>query len=283
MRLANLRLDGGAVAVRIAGDQVFATRGSLSLSRLLAQPDWTDAAAEGHLLGAVSDVVPSQWGPVIGPDARIVCVGLNYRDHIQEMKRPEPAHPTLFGRVPECAIGPFDRLELRAAEIASADWEAELAVIVGAVIPRGTRARPEHIAGYTVVNDVTIRDYQYRTTQWYAGKTVEGTLPNGPVLVTPDEYEPGTEIRAEIDGEVVQRGRTDDVVFAPLDVLTAAAEIFSLRPGDALLLGTPAGVGHAREPRRYLEAGSVLTTSIAGIGTLENRIHLLPDIEGGPA
>jgi acylpyruvate hydrolase len=154
-----------------------------------------------------------------------------------------------------------------------ADWEAELAVVVGRTVRDATPAQArEAIAGYTVLNDVSIRDYQWRTRQWLAGKTFEATTPAGPVLVTPDEVDHARDLRitCEVDGEVMQHSRTSDLVFRPEDIMSYVSEIITLDPGDLIATGTPGGVGAARDPQVFLRAGQTLRTAVEGIGELVN-------------
>ena len=151
------------------------------------------------------------------------------------------------------------------------DWEAELAVVVGAPARHVDESAAElAIAGYTVLNDVTARDWQYRTLQWLQGKTFEATTPIGPELVTPDEAGSGLDLRCEVDGEVVQMANTGDLVFGAAATIAYVSTILTLQPGDVIALGTPGGVGHARKPPRYLQPGQTLTTSIAGLGQCRN-------------
>ncbi|MGW9111710.1 fumarylacetoacetate hydrolase family protein [Microbacterium sp. NPDC055683] len=274
MRLATLRLEGATRAVRIDGDVAVEIDGAADVGALLRDTRWKErsASAQGrsHDIASLED---AQWAPPVVSPGKIVCVGLNYRNHIREMGRELPEFPTLFAKYPEALIGPYDVIELPAAAADAVDWEAELGIVVGAVARRaGVEQAAAAIAGYTVVNDVTMRDYQYRTPEWFQGKTFEATTPIGPVVVTPDEYELGTELSCAVDGETVQSTRTDDLVFGPAQLVAYISQIFTLQPGDVIASGTPGGVGHARTPRRYLQPGAVLTTSVGGIGELRNEV-----------
>ena len=184
---------------------------------------------------------------------KIVCVGLNYRNHIQEMGRELPEYPTLFAKFAEALIGPHDDIVVPEYAAAQLDWEAELAVVIGKTGLPGRRGRRRrgYIAGYSVINDVTMRDYQYRTLQWFQGKTFEETTPFGPFLVTDDDARaPGS--RPVVDGEVMQSATTDDLVFSPAKLVAYISHIVTLNPGDVITTGTPGGVGHARKPARYI-------------------------------
>jgi acylpyruvate hydrolase len=263
MRLATLRIPGGTTAVRVDGD-TGVELGVPDVGALLARPGWRALAEAGdgprHLLGDLAPVVPRP--------GKIICVGLNYRNHILEMGRELPEYPTLFAKFAEALIGAYDDIALPSA---STDWEAELAVVVGTPV---RHASPEEaaaaIAGYSVLNDVTARDFQYRTKQWLQGKTFEASTPFGPYLVTPDELPADLELTAELDGEVVQRSLTSELLFGPSELVRYISQIITLNPGDVIATGTPGGVGHARRPPRYLADGAKLVTRIEGVGELVN-------------
>jgi acylpyruvate hydrolase len=267
MKLATIRIDGGHAAVRVDGDTAVET-GAHDLGELLTDPDWATRAANAS--GRAHQMSTVDYAPVVPNPGKIFCVGLNYRKHILEMGRDLPKYPTLFAKFADALIGARDDIVLPAVS-ETMDWEAELAVVIGATVRNADRERAAAaIAGYSVLNDVTARDYQYRTQEWLQGKTFEATTPFGPVLVTPDELPEGLEMTCEIDGAPVQKANTGDLVFDPADLVSYVSEIITLRPGDVLATGTPGGVGHARKPPRYLVDGNVVTTRIAGIGQLVN-------------
>ncbi len=241
----------------------------------LEQPDWQSlaAAADGPAL-ALADV--EVLTPVLRP-GKIVCVGLNYRSHILEMGCELPTYPTLFAKYAEAIIGPTDPIALP-PETNAFDWEAELGVVIGGTVRRASEAEAAGaIAGFTVVNDITLRDWQNRTLQWLQGKTFEGTTPVGPVLVTPDELpgevRPSLMMTCSVDGDEVQRADTGDLVFDPVALVRYVSTMVTLRPGDLIATGTPGGVGHARVPPRYLSAGQTVITEIDGIGRLVNVVR----------
>jgi acylpyruvate hydrolase len=210
------------------------------------------------------------YAPLVLRPGKILCVGLNYLTHIREMGREEPRYPTLFAKFAEALIGAHDDIMLPATSSA-VDWEAELAVVVGATVRHVDEAAAEAaIAGYTIVNDVSVRDWQNRTPQWLQGKTFEATTPIGPVLVTPDELGASLTVSCTLDGELVQRARTSDLVFGAAATISYVSTILTLRPGDVIVLGTPGGVGNARRPPRYLVPGSMLVTEIEGVGECRN-------------
>ena len=267
MRLATIRTAGGTRAVRVDADRAVET-GHADVGELLRAGDWR--AAAGAADGPAHDLAGLDHAPVVPRPGKIICVGVNYGHHIAEMGRETPAHPTLFAKFPEALIGAYDDVVLPAASEA-VDWEAELAVVIGSPVRHADeQAAAAAIAGYAVLNDVTARDWQYRTLQWLQGKTFEATTPLGPELVTPDEAGTGLELSCAVDGEVVQTANTDDMVFGAVATIAYVSTILTLQPGDVLALGTPGGVGHARRPPRYLQPGQVLTTSISGLGELRN-------------
>jgi acylpyruvate hydrolase len=271
MRLATIRTPDGTRAVRVDGDDAVET-GHIDVGALLADPDWAAVAAAA--IGPSHRFDAADLAPVVPRPSKIVCVGLNYRNHILEMGRDLPEYPTLFAKFAEALIGAHDDIEL-APESAAVDWEAELAVIIGSSVRRASESEAEAaIAGFSALNDVTMRDWQYRTTEWLQGKTFEATTPLGPVLVTPDELpggvRPALTMTGQVDGETVQKAETSDLVFDPVALVQYASTIFTLRPGDVIATGTPGGVGHARKPPRYLADGMTLTTDITGIGSLQN-------------
>jgi acylpyruvate hydrolase len=269
VKLATVRTpDGGTRAVKVA-DSGHVDLGVSDVGALLARADWAEHAA------AAADPLPAhEFGPLVPRPGKILCVGLNYRNHIREMGRDLPEYPTLFGKFADALIGPRDPVAL-APESNAVDWEAELAVVIGRPARRaGEEEAAAAIAGFTVLNDVTMRDWQYRTKEWLQGKTFEATTPIGPVLVTPDELPGGVRPRLAIsclvNGEVMQKADTSDLVFDPVALVRYISVITTLRPGDVIATGTPGGVGHARTPARYLADGDVLVTEIEGIGRLEN-------------
>ncbi|WP_274911051.1 fumarylacetoacetate hydrolase family protein [Streptomyces sp. WZ-12] len=270
MKLASIRTDNGLRTVRVEGD-TYVDVGPGDVGSLLARADW-----QAHAAGAVGDrlrVVPSRLAPVIPQPGKIVCVGLNYRSHITEMGRDLPEFPTLFAKFPEALIGPNDPLTLP-SESGEVDWEAELVAVVGQRVRRADRATAEAaIAGYTILNDVTLRDWQFRTREWLQGKTWEATTPLGPYLATPDELTQDAEISCAIDDEVVQKSNIGDLLFDAADLISYVSTILTLNPGDLIATGTTGGVGHARKPPRYLRDGQTMVTRIEGIGELVTPVR----------
>ena len=211
--------------------------------------------------------------PLIPRPSKIVCLGLNYRSHIEEMGAELPKHPTLFAKFPAALIGARDPIRLPEASNA-VDWEGELAFVIGRRVRNVSKDEAaDAIAGYTICNDVSMRDWQWRTSEWLQGKTWEGSTPLGPALVTPDEVGHGADLllRCEVDGEVMQEARTSDLLFKPADIVSYVSTIATLEPGDVFSTGTPSGVGAGRQPPRFLQPGQVVRTSIEGLGELVNE------------
>ncbi|TQJ50584.1 fumarylacetoacetate hydrolase family protein [Phycicoccus sp. SLBN-51] len=274
MKLATLRTaEGSTRAVRVEDDRLV-DLGVDDLGRLLAQPDWKERAATAQ--GEVREVRGASFAPVVPQPGKIVCVGLNYRNHILEMGRDLPDHPTLFSKYADTLVGPNDDIVLP-PETSEFDWECELAIVIGKPVRRATGEEAEEaIAGFATLNDVTCRDWQFRTREWLQGKSWEHTTPLGPYLVTPDDLpggvRPTLDITTVLDGETMQKDNTGDLLFDPVALVEYISTIFTLRPGDVIASGTPGGVGHARKPARYMKAGQVLVTEVTGLGRCENTI-----------
>jgi acylpyruvate hydrolase len=268
VKLATIRTEKGTVAVRLDDNRAVET-GHRNVGTLLAEPDWRATARAAA--GAEHDVNDLNFAPVIPDPGKIVCVGLNYRSHILEMGRELPQYPTLFAKFSDTLSGAHDDILIPVASQAL-DWEAELAVVIGAPVRHADQATAEAaIAGYCVLNDITARDWQYRTVEWLQGKNFESTTPLGPYLLTADSFDVSSAvIETRIGGEIMQSAQLSDLVFTPADLVSYLSTISTLRPGDVIATGTPGGVGHARDPQRYLTPGAVVTTTISGLGQCRN-------------
>ena len=270
MRLATIRTATGNRAVRVDATGAVET-GEVDVRALLERPDWAE-----HAMAAAGPSHPLErldYAPLVPSPEKIICVGLNYRDHVLEMGNQLPDYPTVFAKFAPALVGAHDDIVLPKVSD-KVDWEAELTVVIGRPVRHAT---PEQaaaaIAGYTVLNDVSVRDYQNRTKQFLQGKTFEKSTPVGPWLVTPDELpEGGWEISSVLDGETMQRSSTAELVFGAVDLVVYLSEIITLNPGDLIATGTPGGVGHARRPERYLVGGETVVAEIDGIGRLTNRV-----------
>jgi len=271
MKLATIRTATGTRAVRIDEDTAV-DLGADDLVTFLRRPGWQQAAAAVD--GERHGVDELDYAPVVVAPEKVVCVGLNYRSHILEMGHELPAHPTLFAKFREALIGAHDDIVLP-PDSDSVDWEAELTLVIGTRVRRATRDQAASaIAGFTVANDVSMRDWQYRSIEFLQGKTWEHATPVGPWLVTPDELggtAPDLAIGCDVDGVTRQASRTSELVFSAADLVAYASQFVTLEPGDLLLTGTPGGVGHGMHPPTYLHPGEVLRTTIQGIGELRNR------------
>ncbi|GAA2479421.1 fumarylacetoacetate hydrolase family protein [Streptomyces thermolineatus] len=276
MKLATVRIDGTTRAVKLDGD-VLVDLGTPDVGTLLAQDDWAGkAAAATPATATVYPAAGADFAPVVPQPSKVVCVGLNYRNHIQEMGRDLPEYPTLFAKFADALVGAGDDI-VRPHETEQFDWEVELAVIVGAPVRRARGEEAERaIAGFTVLNDITCRDWQFRTREWLQGKMWDSTTPVGPYLVTPDELpggvRPALDVRLTVDGEVMQSDTTADLLFDPVALVEYVSTIVRLNPGDIIATGTPGGVGHARKPQRYLTGGETVVAEIDGLGRLENKV-----------
>jgi len=269
VKLATIRHGGTTAAVRIDGDRAVEISGAATLGELLAQPDWRNVAASASGIG--HEVAVLDYEVLVPRPDKIVCVGLNYRSHISEMGREPPAYPTLFAKYRSALIGAHDDIAMP-AQSTQVDWEAELAVIIGAPARHVSEADAlGAIAGYSVLNDVTARDFQSRTLQWLQGKTFEGSTPLGPWMVTSDEADGlSGEIRCEVNGETRQKSDIGDLVFGPAALVAYISSIVTLLPGDVIASGTPGGVGSGMNPPRFLNDGDIVTTRIQGIGECRN-------------
>jgi acylpyruvate hydrolase len=273
MRLATVRTGDTTRAVRVDGDTLV-DLGYTDLGELVAADGWAERAAA--VSGPTRPAAGARFAPVVPNPSKIVCVGLNYRNHIREMGRDLPEYPTVFAKFADCLIGATDDIP-RPDETEQLDWEVELGVVIGAPVRRVTGADAEAaIAGFTIVNDITCRDWQFRTREWLQGKAWDSSTPVGPYLVTPDELpggvRPTLDVRLEVDGEVMQHDTTADLLFDPPALVEYVSTMVRLRPGDLIATGTPGGVGHARTPGRYLTAGETVITEISGLGRQTNLV-----------
>jgi acylpyruvate hydrolase len=266
-RLATVRIDGGTRAALVGDGSAELLEHEDVRGALQAVESGAPLARAGELGIDEVDFAPL----VVRPD-KVVCVGLNYYGHAAEAGLPIPAHPLLFPKYPSALIGARDDIMIP-PETEKPDWEAELAFVVGRT---ARRLSPEEawsaIAGYTVMNDITMRDWQKHTSQMMPGKTFECSTPLGPWLVEPQEIDNGRDLRisCRVDGEVRQDARTSDMIFDAGTVLSYISHVLTVRPGDVVALGTPTGVGSVRTPPLFLEAGQVVTTEIEGVGELRN-------------
>jgi 2-keto-4-pentenoate hydratase/2-oxohepta-3-ene-1,7-dioic acid hydratase in catechol pathway len=214
--------------------------------------------------------------PPVPVPPKILCVGLNYDDHLEESGLKKPVYPEIFARFATSLIAHQQPIR-RPRESLALDYEAELAVVIGKPgrrIPRDQAL--DHVAGYSLFNDATIRDFQLRTPQWTMGKNFDATGAFGPWLVTPDAAPPGAHglhIQGRLNGQVMQDARTDQLIFSVPVLIEMISVAMSLEPGDVIITGTPGGVGAARKPPIYMRPGDVFEVEIDGMGVLSNVVQ----------
>ena len=217
-----------------------------------------------------------QLAPVVPEPSKIVCLGHNFYDHAKEGGNLKPVYPLIFFRGPSSLIAHEDPV-IRPRVSEKLDYEAELLVVIG---KRARHVKREHaldyVFGYACFNDVSVRDYQKRTSQWTIGKNFDGTGAFGPCLVTADELPPGAEgltLRLILNGEVMQQANTSDMIWGVAETIELLSECLTLEPGDVVVMGTPAGVGWARDPSVWLKPGDRVEVDIERIGRLQNTVQ----------
>jgi 2-keto-4-pentenoate hydratase/2-oxohepta-3-ene-1,7-dioic acid hydratase in catechol pathway len=277
MRFVTFAVDGKSRPGVLSGQKVsdLSTAGFASLldfiesgAEGLAKAEKLAAGGGGYSLDKIKLLAP------IPRPRKLICVGLNYRDHAAETNSEIPSVPTIFNKFATAVIAPGDNIVLPKVS-KSPDYEAEFAFVIG----RGGRNIPgadwpKHVFGYTIVNDVSARDYQKATTQWLMGKTFDTFAPMGPWIVTADEIpDPHSlDIQLEIGGERLQSSNTRELIFKIPDLIAFLSSVFTLEPGDIVSTGTPAGVGVARKPQRFLRPGDDVVVRIPAIGELRNPV-----------
>jgi acylpyruvate hydrolase len=214
--------------------------------------------------------------PLLPEPGKIVCLGLNYYDHAKEGGREKPVYPWFFLRCATSLLAPNAKA-LRPKVSERLDWEAELAVVIGKTVKHCTLDNAlDAVFGYSVFNDISVRDYQKKTPQWSIGKNFDRTGPFGPVLVTADELPAGAtdlRIQARLNGQTMQDANTRDMIWGVAETIMLLTECMTLEPGDVIVMGTPAGVGQARTPPVWMKHGDVVEIEIENIGVLRNTIE----------
>ena len=281
MKFVTFRRAGHpAQAGVVSGERVISLAGAgySDLTTLMALGDEGRSRVENWVFNPPPEAVSALsevrlLAPVPQPK-KLICVGLNYRDHAIESKMEIPKVPTIFNKFATSVIGPGDNIVLPAAS-SQPDYEAEFAFVIG----RGGRHIPaarwrDHVFGYTIVNDVSARDVQLATTQWLMGKTFDTFAPIGPWIVSADDIDDphALDISMTIGGEVLQNSNTRELIFKIPDLVEFLSRVFTLEPGDIVSTGTPSGVGFARKPPRYLRAGDECVVKVQGIGELRNPV-----------
>ncbi|MDX6741558.1 fumarylacetoacetate hydrolase family protein [Actinocorallia sp. A-T 12471] len=262
--------DGVAALARVEAGLAHRLVGLTAVDAAISPEALRDAEAEP--VGVPVDDL--RLLPVVSRPGKIFCVGLNYRAHVEESNRELPTYPVLFPKFASNLIAHGDAIVLP-PESHKVDYEAELAVVIG----RGGRriARDDafdHVLGYTICNDVTMRDFQYKTHQWTQGKAWDDATPLGPALVTPDEVDPGKlDITFRRNGVELQSSTTALMIFDVPELISTISTFTRLEPGDVILTGTPSGVGFRRDPQVFLTDGDVVEVEISGLGVLRNTVR----------
>lgn len=284
MRLASIETWAGPRAAVLTGDSlidIHATDANLpsNLRQILdGGPELLQAVADlANRPNAVRNVVSHvKWhAPIVDP-RKIICVGLNYKDHAAESGSPIPKDPVLFSKYPTALIGHGETIVLpRVSQ--EVDYEAELVIVIGKKGRHITAKNAlDHVAGYTVGHDVSARDWQLKKDgkQWMVGKTFDTFAPCGPYLVTRDEVPDAQKlpIQLRLNGQTMQKSNTEQMIFGVAELLTYISQVMTLEPGDLIYTGTPPGVGNARKPPVFLKDGDVVEVEIEGLGVLRNSV-----------
>jgi len=279
MRLVSYDVGGGPRAGQLIDDKIFDLWGhgepireeDRTLSALLRAGllnDLEPAPGDGLPVESVALLPP------VGDPGKIVCIGLNYRTHAAEAGIDPPERPTFFAKFANALAAPGATVRLPEGT-EKVDYEAEIAVVIGA---RCSRVEPdaalEHVAGYTLFNDLSARDWQFATPQWMPGKVFDGAAPCGPALVTQDDAgaHDAIEFRLQLNGEVMQDASTADLVHSVPELIAHLSTLMTLEPGDVVATGTPSGVGSVREPRVWLKPGDEVVISSPTLGELRTTI-----------
>ena len=232
-------------------------------------------AGEALASGPAVDLAKVKVLPPFPNPPKIICVGLNYRDHSAESGFKQPDYPTLFTRFSTSLVG-HGAPVVRPKVSDKFDYEGELVAVIG----EGGRhiskeSALDHVIGYSLFNDVSVRDYQFKSPQWTVGKNFDGTGPFGPVFVTADELPPGAKglrLQTRLNGEIMQDANTDDMVFDVATLIAVISEAITLESGDVIVTGTPSGVGQSRKPPVFMKAGDRIEVEIEKIGLLSNPV-----------
>lgn len=267
-----IALPGGEFRGINESDATFPGR----LEELIAEgADALQAAGERLARGRRIDTQSVQWLPPISAPGKIICVGLNYVDHSIESGFVPPTYPTLFARFSTSLIGHGAAIRRPEASI-QLDYEGEMVAVIGKAGRHIARSQAlSHVAGYSIFNDASIRDFQTKSPQWTVGKNFDGTGSFGPVFVTADELPPGGKglrIQTRLNGEVVQNASTSDMIFDVVSLISIISEAITLEPGDVIVTGTPSGVGVARKPQLFMKHGDICEVELEDVGILSNVV-----------
>lgn len=284
MRFTTYLLDGQPRLAVVTGDAAIdlaaAVPGTPSDLRAALTAGTDLAAAAAQAIASPAPRLPLATlalAPLVPEPGKTICLGLNYFDHAKEGGRTEkPDYPWFFFRGKSSLIG-HGQPGLLPQVSSKFDYEAELAVVIARKVPRHVSQAEalQYVFGYSCFNDMSVRDYQKRTAQWTIGKNFDGTGGFGPVLVTADELAPGAtglRIQSRLNGQVMQDASTTDMIFSVAETIALLADCLTLEPGDAIIMGTPAGVGQARTPPVWMQAGDTIEIEIEQIGVLRTPI-----------
>jgi 2-keto-4-pentenoate hydratase/2-oxohepta-3-ene-1,7-dioic acid hydratase in catechol pathway len=214
--------------------------------------------------------------PIARPKKDVFCLGQNYAAHAAESGNPPPTAPIYFTKPPTTVIGPDEVVPYPEGLTTRFDWEVELGVVIGRTGRDISEGRAlDYVFGYTVINDVTARDLQYRTSQWFKGKSLDGSCPMGPLIVTADEIPDPQRLRLQlsVNGVKKQDSNTSDMIFSVARIIADLSAGMTLEPGDCISTGTPQGVGDGRKPPEYLKRGDLMEAEVEGIGVLRNPVR----------
>ena len=270
-----LRLPADMLELLDAGPETW--RHAAELYRRFASELASHDLAQDAEAGLAYPANRVRWhAPIVRPRKDVVCLGQNYAAHAKELKNAPPPAPIYFTKPPTSVIGPDEPIPYPRGLTTRFDWEVELGVVIGI----GGRDIDEahaldHVFGYTVFNDVSARELQFRTSQWFKGKSLDGTCPMGPVIVTADEVEDpqALALRLTVNGKRKQDGHTRDMIFSVARIIADLSAGMTLEPGDAISTGTPDGVGDGKNPPEYLQPGDIVEAEVERIGVLRNPVR----------
>jgi len=276
MKLITYESAGALHSGVVVGSRVL-DLGPVPLAAIIASPEQMDRARE--MSEHASEGIPLEGlnirAPIVRP-GKVLALGLNYRDHAAESGTPVPSEPVVFCKVSSSVIGPGAPIRLPEAS-QKIDYEVELAIVIGRPAKNVPAARAlDYVAGYTIINDVSARDYQREKPggQWTLAKSFDTFCPMGPWVVTPDEVGDPQDLKLQsvVSGQTMQSSSTAQMIFSVAEIIEYLSRVLTLEPGDVVATGTPPGVGFARKPPRYLHAGDVVECTVENIGTLVNPV-----------
>ena len=241
------------------------------IGEVFFRENWLEKIAE---INDPGQTFKNRIGCPIHAPSKIICLGKNYAEHAKEGGFENPDKPLIFCKTPNALNGPFDPIILPKSS-GQIDWEVELAIIIAKQGKRIHKTEAwDHIAGFTIMNDVSGREAQFSDSQWFRGKSFDGFAPVGPYIVTPDEIGDVNNLRltAKVDGDIMQDGNTRDMIFDISTIIEDISEDITLIPGDIISTGTPAGVGIFRDPPVVLKPGNVVECYIENIGAIVNKV-----------